>query len=104
MTRRSNAFAKLSCVLLITCSLGGCGTINSKLAGGMGDMIPQWAGGLPADAPARPGTAKYDQEMKEREQQRLEPAKPNDAATTPSPHALACARVWHSLSDNATLE
>ena len=34
-----------------------------------------WAGGLPADAPPRPGTAKYDETMKERERERLEPAK-----------------------------
>ena len=24
------------------------------------DYVPHWAGGLPADAPPRPGTAKYD--------------------------------------------
>jgi len=40
----------------------------------MGDLIPQWAGGLPADAPPRPGTAKYDAYMAERERQRLMPA------------------------------
>jgi hypothetical protein len=46
----------------------------------MGDYIPQWAGGLPADAPPRPGTAKYDEFMRERERKRLEPAAPTDAA------------------------
>jgi hypothetical protein len=40
----------------------------------MGDYVPQWAGGLPADAPPRPGTAKYDEWMKERERQRMLPA------------------------------
>lgn len=54
--------------------LSGCGTINEKLAAGISDSIPAWAGGLPADAPPRPGTAKYDEFMKERERKRLEPA------------------------------
>jgi len=55
-------------------ALSGCGTINEKLAGGVSDAIPAWAGGLPADAPPRPGTAKYDEFMKERERKRLMPA------------------------------
>jgi hypothetical protein len=55
-------------------SLGGCGTINGWLATGFEDYIPAWAGGLPADAPPRPGTLKYDEWMKERERQRLEAA------------------------------
>lgn len=59
---------------LLAGGLGGCGTINEKLAGGMGDYIPQWLGGLPADAPPRPGTAQYDEFMREREKKRLEPA------------------------------
>jgi hypothetical protein len=63
----------LACALL-TCGLGGCGTINEKLAAGMGDYVPQWAGGLPADAPPRRGTPQYDEYMKERERKRLEPA------------------------------
>ncbi|MBU6458481.1 MAG: hypothetical protein KGQ48_13235 [Bradyrhizobium sp.] len=59
--------------------LSGCGTINEKLADGMADYVPQWLGGLPADAPPRPGTAKYDEFMKERERKRLEPAVRDDA-------------------------
>ncbi len=68
------------------CSLSACGTINEKLADGMADYIPQWLGGLPADAPPRPGTAKYDEFMKERERKRLEatPAK-DDGANAPTP-------------------
>jgi hypothetical protein len=68
---------------LATLSLGGCGYINEKLAAGMSDAIPQWAGGMPADAPPRPGTAKYDEFMRERERKRLEPAPAKeDAAKT----------------------
>src|SRR3984957_972083 len=59
---------------LLAGAVGGCGTINEKMSAGMGDYIPQWAGGLPADAPPRPGTAKYDAFMAERERQRLTPA------------------------------
>ena len=54
--------------------LSGCGTINEKLAAGVSDAIPAWAGGMPADAPPRPGTARYDEFMKERERKRLIPA------------------------------
>jgi hypothetical protein len=55
-------------------SLAGCGTINERVAAGVSDVIPAWAGGLPADAPPRPGTAKYDEYMRERERKRLLPA------------------------------
>ncbi|MBU6461552.1 MAG: hypothetical protein KGK01_18030 [Bradyrhizobium sp.] len=46
----------------------------------MADYVPQWLGGLPADAPPRPGTAKYDEFMKERERKRLELAVKDDAS------------------------
>ena len=55
-------------------ALSGCGTINEKLAGGVSDAIPAWAGGMSADAPPRPGTAKYDEFMRERERKRQLPA------------------------------
>ena len=60
--------------LAVTLALGGCGSINERLAAGMSDAIPQWAGGMPADAPPRPGSAKYDEFMQERERKRLQPA------------------------------
>lgn len=66
--------AVIQAVALLACSLGGCGTINEKLAAGVSDAIPQWAGGLPRDAPPRPGTAEYDEFMRERERKQLEPA------------------------------
>ena len=78
--------AVLPALALLASGLGGCGTINEKLADGLGDYVPQWLGGLPADAPPRPGTAKYDEFMREREQKRREPAAtPKDeAGQTPS--------------------
>lgn len=60
-------------------NLTGCASINEKLVG-MGEHVPQWAGGLPADAPPRPGTAAYDEFMKERERKRLQPAAERDDA------------------------
>ena len=69
----------LAATALLACGLSGCGTINEKLAAGVSDAIPAWAGGMPADAPPRPGTAKYEEFMRERERKRLEPAPPKDA-------------------------
>jgi hypothetical protein len=74
----------LLAVALVACGLSGCGSINEKLSAGVTDAIPQWAGGLPADAPPRPGTAKYDEFMRERERKRLEPAAPKDETGQPS--------------------
>jgi hypothetical protein len=68
----------LMVLALLACGRGGCGTINEKLTTGLENMVPQWAGGLPADAPPRPGTVKYDEFMRERERKRLEPAPPKE--------------------------
>jgi hypothetical protein len=73
----SIVFYRLSVVIAVTLmagSLGGCGTINGWLATGLEDVVPVWAGGLPNDAPPKPGTVKYDEWMKERERQRLQAA------------------------------
>ena len=81
MSKHGSRASVVVALVLMACSLGGCGTINEKLAAGVGDYVPQWAGGLPADAPPRPGTAKYDEFMRERERKRLEPAQPKEAGT-----------------------
>jgi hypothetical protein len=47
--------ATLVALSLVGFGLSGCGTINEKLAAGVSDAIPAWAGGLPADAPPRHG-------------------------------------------------
>ena len=75
-------------VALLACGLSACGTINGYLAAGLGDVIPQWAGGIPADAPPRPGTAKYDEFMRERERKRLEPAAAKEEAGRSSSSGL----------------
>jgi hypothetical protein len=69
-------------------ALTGCSTVNERLVG-IGDAIPLWAGGMPADVPPRPGTAKYDEFMRERERRRLMPAAEREredarAAETPA--------------------
>jgi hypothetical protein len=70
-------------VSVVVCGLGGCGTINEKLAAGLSEALPAWAGGMPADAPPRPGTAKYDEFMRERERKRLESAPAGPARAEP---------------------
>lgn len=78
----------LIALALAGCGLSGCGTINGYLASGMSDYLPQWAGGLPPDAPPRPGSAKYDEFMRERERKRLETAVPKDEAGAASAASL----------------
>src|SRR5215218_1518452 len=77
---------------LAGCGLAGCGTINEKLAGGISDAIPAAIGGMPADAPPRPGTAKYDEYMHERERKRLLPASERGEEAKPAPAAQEPAR------------
>ncbi|MCG2643521.1 MULTISPECIES: hypothetical protein [Bradyrhizobium] len=74
----SRRFRSIVSLLALAAGLSGCGTVSEKLSAGMGDYIPQWAGGLPADAPPRPGTPRYDAYMKERERKRLMPAADRD--------------------------
>ncbi|MCG6206207.1 hypothetical protein LPW26_16275 [Rhodopseudomonas sp. HC1] len=77
---------------LVVCGLAGCGTVNEKLASGMGEYVPQWAGGLPANAPPRPGTAKYDAYMREQERLRSLPAAERAKLEAPAGQAAAPAR------------
>ena len=78
MPPRVRPFPLLVVAAIQACGLAGCGTINERMAAGVSDAIPAWAGGLPADAPPRPGTAKYDEYMRERERKRLLPASERD--------------------------
>jgi hypothetical protein len=87
MQVRFRHFTAAAALTLLASGLSGCGTINEKLANGMGDYVPQWMGGLPADAPPRPGTANYDEYMKDQERKRLEPKvkdDPSNPTTTSS--------------------
>ena len=85
MPTSARHIATLLTVALAGCGVSACGTINEKLAGGISDAIPAAIGGLPADAPPRPGTAKYDEYMRERERKRLLPASERGEETRPGP-------------------
>jgi hypothetical protein len=85
MPIRARHIATIIALSLAGGALSGCGTINEKLAGGVSDAIPAWAGGLPADAPPRPGTAKYDEFMRERERKRLLPPSERGEETKSTP-------------------
>jgi hypothetical protein len=74
MISRFHQLLAVLALVLLGSSLSGCASMNERASAAMGDYIPQWAGGLPADAPPRPGTAKYDEWMKERERLRQLPA------------------------------
>jgi hypothetical protein len=78
----------LIALALMAGSLGGCGSINSFLADSMADYIPAWAGGLPADAPPRPGTLKYDAWLKLHPQQQTEAARTGDGVAPSSADAI----------------
>lgn len=84
MTFRLPQFALVIASAVLACSLAGCGTINRNLADSMADYVPEWAGGLPPDAPPRPGTPQYDAWKKKREQEHLLPADQRDQAQSPS--------------------
>ena len=88
MPIRTRHLAVTIALTLLACGLGGCASINEKLADGLADTIPPWAGGLPADAPPRPGTAKYDAYMQERERKRLLPAPPKEESSQPPSSGL----------------
>ena len=88
MPIKSRHILTIAAFALAGCALSGCGTINEKLAGGISDAIPAWAGGLPADAPPRPGSAKYDEFMKERERKRLLPASERGEEAKPASTSL----------------
>jgi len=79
-------FHSLLFLVGLAAGLSGCGSVNEKLSGGMGDYVPQWAGGLPADAPPRPGTPQYEAWMKERQRLRQLPAaeRPKEGAEQPT--------------------
>jgi hypothetical protein len=85
MPTSARHIATLLTVALAGCGVSTCGTINEKLHAGITDSIPAAIGGLPADAPPRPGTGKYDEYMRERERKRLLPASERGEETRPGP-------------------
>jgi hypothetical protein len=85
---------RLVLIPLIATTIASCLAGCASTGPNMGDLIPQWAGGLPADAPPRPGTPQYDAFMKERERRRQMPAAERDklppvGSETPQPAPAA---------------
>ena len=90
-------------VALAGCGLTGCGTINEKIAAGVSDAIPAAIGGMPADAPPRPGTAKYDEYMRERERKRLLPASERGEEAKPAARRRSAIPLALAQSMNTTV-
>jgi hypothetical protein len=91
MSLRVHHTIGLLALVLAAFALAGCSSINERIGAGVGDALPQWAGGLPADAPPRRGTPEYEEYMKERERKRLEPAATNANAAVPGSASPASA-------------
>ena len=73
---------RLLVVILAAGLLASCAGRN------VGDYIPVWAGGLPNNAPPRPGTAEYDEyqrnlQVEAARDKSKDPPKPNADAPTP---------------------
>ena len=85
MSTSARHIATILTAVLAGAGLTSCGSINEKVSGSVSDAIPAWAGGLPADAPPRPGTAKYDEYMRERERKRQLPASERGEEAKPAP-------------------
>jgi hypothetical protein len=71
---------RIAIILSLTVFLSGCGALNSFLGTSIGDYMPDWAGGLPKDAPPRPTDPRYQQYMEE-QRAKLETPKPSDQGT-----------------------
>jgi hypothetical protein len=80
MPIRTRHLTVVLAVAALACGVSGCGTVNEKLGYGVADYLPHWLGGEPADVPPRPGTAKYEEFMRERERKRLESGAQTDQA------------------------
>jgi hypothetical protein len=48
--------ARLIALIVTSTILGSCSSAGDLVA----DYVPEWAGGLPKNAPPRPGTPEYD--------------------------------------------
>jgi hypothetical protein len=75
--------ARLLVVILAAGFLASCASGRN-----VGDYIPVWAGGLPSNAPPRPGTPEYDEyqrnlQVEAARDKSKDPPKPNTDAPTP---------------------
>jgi hypothetical protein len=83
MSARARHIVTIAALALAGMILGGCSTMNEKIAPAIADTLPMWAGGMPKDVPPRKGSPEYDAYMQERERKYLEPAPSNANASAP---------------------
>jgi hypothetical protein len=93
---------RMAVIVAAGLTLGGCSSINGALSNAVADNLPQWAGGLPENAPPRPGHPKYEEFMQAQMAKRLDAdsvqqtAKPTSKQTPPTrppqPAAAAAAQ------------
>lgn len=57
--------ATIFTLALVGSVLGGCSEDNQTIGTYLADNIPHWAGGLPKNAPPRPGSPRYAAYLKE---------------------------------------
>jgi hypothetical protein len=69
---RRSLWICLSCLSLAGCASNPNSGVNAAVGARLADM-PHWMGGLPSDAPPRPGTPEYDAWMAERAKEAARP-------------------------------
>jgi hypothetical protein len=78
--------ARLIFVCVVAATLSGCGVMHGVSVGSgefFADHLPEWAGGLPADAPPRPTDPRYEKYIQDQSAKSMpvnEPAPTDDGA------------------------
>ena len=78
---------RIGLICLICAGVAGCSSVNSFLAAKVADTIPEWAGGLPPDAPPRPGDPRYPQYEQELKKDLAAPKGKDVKAANPAKNA-----------------
>jgi hypothetical protein len=77
--------AALAALALTGCmSVSEVNSMNAKMSASVTDAWPQWAGGLPPDAPPRAGTPEYDKWREERKAAAAQVRAANPNSTAPA--------------------
>jgi hypothetical protein len=78
------SMTRVIALLVVGLSLASCSTVAGKVS----DWTPHWMGGMPKDAPPRPGTPEYDEYQRKLEAERTRDKSQDpksDTATTGRP-------------------